>query len=268
MTEETLSRRALGYINEVLGKAAHYLDATPTDDGWVVRAVVVETKPKPGPGGGSKEWHVLYEVHLDRDMEPQFHVRRGFWSKPLPGSPRAEPAARGDTSGEVGSCSAESGSAQGQDPEENGGEDRDEDRGEDTTLPEEVLEPTPEASEEGGQDPAGEETGEEVPVDAAEGLEDVTLEPERPPLEAGGEEQEHEEEEESVPEEEPAPGPSRPKVQVRQGAPAVRFRYVQDDAAGRPEAADDAVGEPEPGEPGEPAEEESGSQTPGSGEEG
>jgi hypothetical protein len=243
LTEETLSRKALGYINDVLGKAAHYLDATPTDDGWVVRAVVVETRPKRGPGGGTKEWHVLYEVHLDRDMEPQFHVRRGFWSEPLPGSPRAEPGAAGDTSGEEDSPPAEGGSAGGRGPEESGGEGRDEAREEEKALPGEVLEPTAEGPDAGEQDLAGETTAEEASDDVTEGLEDVTPEPEQPTLEAGGEEQE--EAEEPVPEEEPAPGPSRPKVQVKQGAPAVTFRYVQDDAARGPEAADEVAGEEE-----------------------
>ncbi|MEW6031391.1 MAG: hypothetical protein AB1645_00685 [Bacillota bacterium] len=92
MTQREVSLRALAFVQEVLGKEAHYLDSSPTETGWLVRVIVVEKKEK--PGSPVKRWHVLYEVHLGASLEPVLHVRRGLWDKGLPQPPKDKEEAR------------------------------------------------------------------------------------------------------------------------------------------------------------------------------
>lgn len=87
MGEDGAKIAALGYSERILGRKARYVDQVATEEGRTVRIVVTEERARKGQTE-PKRWHILYEIHLDPQHKPLYHVRKGYWSKPLP-----EPAA-------------------------------------------------------------------------------------------------------------------------------------------------------------------------------
>lgn len=207
MKQHEVRERALAFVREALDRDAYYLDSAQTDDGWLVRVIVVETKRRAG-SAPVKVWHTLHEVLLDTNLEPVYHIRRGLWDKELPSDldqaegsaslteeaqEKSEPAGVSDTSAEVDSGrqahlageEAESTVPSLEAPTE------------ETPLPEEVM------SEEGPD--------EDEPAD--EDLADLV-----PSRDAAAEEG----------------GPSRPLVQEKQGPPRLSLRYIRGETLREP----------------------------------
>jgi len=250
LTETEAKKRALAYMKETLGREAHYLDSSPTDEGWAVRVIVAESRARPG-GTGTKEWHVLYEVHLDESMEPLYHVRRGFWTEKLPttspggaggdnapvvgtGPRGAEAEAVGvedDVSAPESREDVEAGRAS-EEPEESAAASPGKESEEDMI---DTAEPEPEPEEEFDE---VETDLEEETVDEAVDEEDTALDEDLAEDEGLPADDEPASGEESEPD-----GPSRPAVQEIQGPPKVSFRYARDEEVHRPEADEPASGE-------------------------
>lgn len=212
MTRETAGVKALAYIKQVLARDAYFLDATATDGGWMVRAVVVEKKSK-GTAGG-KAWHALYEVRLDEHCEPQYHVRRGFWDKAIP-EPHSPPEITAEKGGEAVPANDEAIAAE------------DETREAVPTTEEHDPAEELESPVETVDEDLAVETDEDIFADAPE---DDVATGDQPDL--TGAPDVPDEAESPAPALEPvvAPGPPRPKLQETQGPPQVVFRYVRDEA--------------------------------------
>ncbi len=258
MTSERARRAAEDYLGKALGRTIYYLDSVPTDEEWVVRLVLVEQRPRAG-GGDPKRWNVLYEVHLDHGFTPLYHVRRGYWDKPLPNlRPEPEPGEEqfengteprlragvaspraGDDAGAADLAAAEGvegqpDSAQAHAAETDGS-------GGVGVRAEGVAgeEAAPVVSE---PEYIAEEKEPEVPVEPVE--DEVPAEEAEPgglteePAEGGAGEPAVVAVEEPLPEAAPeatAPtGPARPSAQERQGPPKVSFQYVSDEAVREP----------------------------------
>lgn len=272
MTDDGVRNAALAYCNQVLARTAYFVDATWTEEDWTARLVLVQEKERKG-SAEPKRWYVLYEVHLDAEFKPLYHVRKGYWNKALPAD--AGPAEAGTQ------ASAE---------EVPGEENRDDASQEGLRIgfaaprageetPESVLaeasaverQPEPGAGRETGPShTVGPATRDSVGVAREEAEPAVTESvfvagrkpPEFPVEEAEGEQiqeqaaeaTEVEVPEERTPEAEPggaeditltegppavaapgtAGGPSRPLAQERQGPPKVTFRFASDNAVRRP----------------------------------
>ena len=236
MAEREVRERALEFVRESLGRDARYLDSAQTEDGWLVRVVVVERKERAG-SLGAKVWYTLHEIFLNADLEPIYHVRRGLWDKGLPSA--------------------------GSDKEDtDGGEQTDPEPGQEEPTEEAGAGTGPLAAREApvidtdgvcGADEAGDEVGAD---EAGDEVETDEAGDEIEPDEAGDEIEPDEGETRviSVPGEVAgAEGePSRPVVQEKQGPPRVSLRYRRDQglrepAPGRPPppSVEGASGDPE-----------------------
>ncbi len=104
MTGDGIRSAALAYCRQVLARTAYFVDSAQTEEDWTARLVVVEERERKG-SAEPKRWHALYEVHLDAELRPLYHVKRGYWDKGLPagGSVEVEPEAVGppETSAEA-----------------------------------------------------------------------------------------------------------------------------------------------------------------------
>lgn len=239
----------MAYIKEVLAREAYYLDGAATDDGWMVRVVVVEKKSKGSAGG--KAWHALYEVCLDEHCEPQYHVRRGFWDRGIPTGPgdteAPEPAPV--TLSPEPESNLESEAERGGDVMPSVDEPVDVEDGFD---PEQGL-----TEDEGGavEDPSEEEPPEAdletevaIEVDEEPLVEEVSSDEDSLPAEPNAGDLEETAPTETVVKPYVASGPERPARHEVQGPPQVSFRYVYH------EAVSDQL-EEETGEDSEPVEE-------------